>query len=218
MRTLRIDFEEMLIPLGEPGSTELLRLHSPSGLVPCLHDGELRIWDSIAIVEYLAERHEGIWPAERAARAWARSAAAEMHSSFQALRNTCSMTCGQRVVLREKPTVLEREFARLQTIWLQGLSRFGGPFLGGQTFTGVDAFFAPVAFRLQSYHLSLGGDCDAYAARLLALPAMREWYEAALREPWREPAHERKISDVAAEIVDLRRTALRQTDLRQSKT
>ena len=218
MRTLRIDFEEMLIPLAEPGSAELLRLHSPTGRVPCLHDGELRIWDSIAIVEYLAERHKGIWPAERAARAWARSAAAEMHSSFQTLRNTCSMTCGQRVVLREKPAALERDLARLQTLWLEGLSRFGGPFLSGQVFTGVDAFFAPVAFRLQTYHLSLGTECDAYAARLLALPPMREWYAAALREPWREAAHEREIIDVAAEIVDLRQTELRQTELRQNKT
>ena len=151
--------------------------------------------------------------AERAARAWARSAAAEMHSSFQTLRNTCSMTCGQRVVLREKPAALERDLARLQTLWLEGLSRFGGPFLSGQVFTGVDAFFAPVAFRLQTYHLSLGTECDAYAARLLALPPMREWYAAALREPWREAAHEREIIDVAAEIVDLR-----QTELRQNKT
>ncbi|MBM4213562.1 MAG: glutathione S-transferase family protein [Gammaproteobacteria bacterium] len=206
MRTLRIDFKELLIPFAEPGSTELFRQHSPSGRVPCLHDGELRIWDSLAIVEYLAERHEGVWPAERAARAWARSAAAEMHSGFQALRNTCSMTCGQRVVLRERPAALERDLARLQALWQAGLTRFGGAFLGGQTFTGVDAFFAPVAFRLQTYHLSLDDPCDAYVARVLALPAMREWYEAALREPWREAAHERDIIDVAAEIIDLRQS------------
>jgi glutathione S-transferase len=204
MRTLRIDFEELLIPFAEPGSAELFRQHSPSGRVPCLHDGDLRIWDSLAIVEYLAERHAGVWPAERAARAWARSAAAEMHSSFQALRNICSMTCGQRVVLRERPVALERDLSRLQSLWQEGLSRFGGPFLGGQTFTGVDAFYAPVAFRLQTYHLSLAEACDAYVARLRALPSMLEWYEAALGEPWREAAHEREIIDVAAEIIDLR--------------
>jgi len=204
MRTLRIDFEELLIPFAEPGSAERFRQHSPSGRVPCLHDGDLRIWDSLAIVEYLAERHAGVWPAERAARAWARSAAAEMHSSFQALRNICSMTCGQRVVLRERPVALERDLSRLQSLWQEGLARFGGPFLGGQTFTGVDAFYSPVAFRLQTYHLSLGEACDAYVARLRALPSMLEWYEAALGEPWREAAHEREIIDVAAEIIDLR--------------
>jgi len=204
MRTLRIDFEELLIPFAEPGSAERFRQHSPSGRVPCLHDGDLRIWDSLAIVEYLAERHAGVWPAERAARAWARSAAAEMHSSFQALRNICSMTCGQRVVLRERPVALERDLSRMQSLWQEGLARLGGPFLGGQTFTGVDAFYAPVAFRLQTYHLSLGEACDAYVARLRALPSMLEWYEAALGEPWREAAHEREIIDVAAEIIDLR--------------
>ncbi|MFM7432094.1 MAG: glutathione S-transferase C-terminal domain-containing protein, partial [Gammaproteobacteria bacterium] len=98
------------------------------------------------------------------------------------------------------------DLARLQALWQAGLTRFGGAFLGGQTFTGVDAFFAPVAFRLQTYHLSLDDPCDAYVARVLALPAMREWYEAALREPWREAAHERGIIDVAAEIIDLRQS------------
>ena len=206
MRGLRIDFEELLIPFGDPASVELFRRHSPTGKVPCLHHGDLRIWDSLAIVEYLAERHAGVWPAETAARAWARSATAEMHSGFQALRSQCSMSCGQRVVLRTRTAELETELTRLRALWNDGLSRFGGPFLAGTLFTAVDAFFAPVAFRLQTYGLALDATCDAYAERLRALPEMREWYEAALREPWRDLPHEREIEAVAASIIDLRQS------------
>jgi len=205
MRTLGLGFDELLIPFGEPGSAELFRRNSPSARVPCLHHGDLRIWDSLAIVEYLAERHPGVWPADTAARAFARCATAEMHSGFGALRSQCSMSCGQRVVLRERTAALETDLARITTLWREGLDRFGGPFLAGDTFTAVDAFFAPVAFRLQTYglHLDVGG--DAYARRLLHLPAMVEWYEAALREPWREAAHEQDILAVAASVTDLRR-------------
>lgn len=205
MRTLRIDFAELLIPLAEPGSAELFRRHSPTARVPCLYDGEQRVWDSLAIVEYLAERHPGVWPTDAHARAWARSATAEMHSGFQALRNQCSMTCGQRVVLRERIPALETDLARLLNLWNEGLAKFGGLFLAGSSFTAVDAFFAPVAFRLQTYGLKLDRSCDEYAARLLALPAMQEWYAAALIEPWREAAHEQEIAAVAASILDLRK-------------
>jgi glutathione S-transferase len=131
-----------------------------------------------------------------------------MHSGFGTLRSVCSMTCGQRVVLRERPAALETELQRLRSLWTEGLTRFGGPFLAGATFTAVDAFFAPVAFRLQTYGLRLDtapdAPADAYTARLLALPAMRDWYEAALREPWREASHEEDIVRVAASITELR--------------
>lgn len=206
MRALRLDFEERLIPFGEPGSAELFKALSPSSRVPCLHDGDLRIWDSLAIVEYLAERHAGVWPDEPRARAWARSASAEMHSGFQALRNECSMSCGQRVVLRSRSKGLESDLRRLTTLWQDGLTQFGGAFLAGATFTAVDAFFAPVAFRLQTYGISLNPICDAYASRLRDLPAMREWYEAARSEPWREAAHEQDVAAGAASITDLRQT------------
>ncbi len=208
MRELGIPFEEHLEPLGEnPAETfERFSHFSPTAKVPCLHDGELRIWDSLAIAEHLAERHPEVWPSDPAARAYARSATAEMHSSFGALRRHCSMTCGQRVVLRERPLDLQADLARLRNLWTMGLTRFGGPFLAGAVFTAVDAFFAPVAFRLQSYGLVLDERCDAYAAHLRALPAMREWYAAALVEPWREPAHEEEIAAVAASITDLRAT------------
>lgn len=114
------------------------------------------------------------------------------------------MSCGQRVVLRERPLDLQADLARLQKLWTMGLAGFRGPFLAGAAFTAVDAFYAPVAFRLQTYGVSLDERCDAYAANLRALPAMREWYEAALVEPWREAAHEAEITAVAASIVDLR--------------
>jgi glutathione S-transferase len=204
MQTLGIPFTERLVPFGEPGSAEAFAALSPSARVPCLHDDGRRIWDSLAIVEYLAERHPGVWPIDPEARAFARSASAEMHSGFSALREQCSMSCGQRVTLREISASLTRDLDRLQSLWREGLERFGGPFLGGAVFTAVDAFFAPVAFRVQTYRLTLDPASMGYVARLLALPAMQAWYTAALREPWREPAHERAVANGAREIQDLR--------------
>jgi glutathione S-transferase len=204
MRTLGIAFEERLEPFADRDNAANFRRFSPTGKVPCLHDGALQVWDSLAITEYLAERHPGVWPADPVARAWARSASAEMHSGFGALREHCSMSIGQRIVLRERPAALESDLVRLRELWHQGLRRFGGESLAGGSFTAVDAFFAPVAFRLQTYGIALDPVADAYAARLLALPAMREWQEAALIEPWREAAHEADLASRAALIEDLR--------------
>lgn len=190
MKARGIPFAERLIPFPGGDSYETYRPHSPSGRVPCLIDDSAPVWDSLAIVEYLAERHPGVWPQDPAARAWSRSAAAEMHSSFQTLRNVCPMNCGVRVKLRERPPMLERDIARIGELWNEGLERFGGPYLAGGEFTGVDAFFAPVCYRAQSFGLDFGGGASAYVERMLAEPAMRAWYEAALAEPWREPGHE----------------------------
>lgn len=204
MQVLGIPFTERLIPFGEPGSAEAFAALSPTARVPCLHDGDDRVWDSLAIVEYLAERYPGVWPADPQARAFARSASAEMHSGFFALREYCSMSCGQRVTLREIAPSLTRDLDRLQTLWREGLARFGGTFLAGPAFTAVDAFFAPVAFRVQTYRLALDQTSMGYVARLLDLPAMKAWYASALQETWREPAHERAVSDGARELIDLR--------------
>ena len=204
LQELGIAFDERLHTFRPGGNAAAFRVFSPTGRVPCLVDGTTTVWDSLAIVEYLAERHPGVWPGDPRARAWARCAAAEMHSGFGTLRAVCSMTCGQRVVLRERPAALEKDLLRLGALWNEGLERFGGPFLAGAEFTAVDAFFTPVAFRLQTYGLQLNATADAYAARLLALPAMREWYDAALREPWREISHDEEIAQVAASITDLR--------------
>jgi glutathione S-transferase len=202
MRERGIAFRERLVPL--PDHMRGFDPKTPAGKVPCLIDGERRVWDSLAIAEYLAERHPGVWPADEAARAWARCAAAEMHSGFGTLRDRCSMSCGIRAKLREVPEALARDIARIDRLWSEGLATFGGPFLAGAAFTAVDAFFAPVAYRVQTYDLQLSAPAAAYAKHLLALPAMTAWYDAAIAETWREPAHEDEITRSATIVSDVR--------------
>ena len=206
MRELKIAFREHLVPFGQESSWQSFCKISPSGRVPCLVDGDTVVWDSLAIVEYLAERHAAVWPEEGRARAWARSAAAEMHSGFSELRSRCSMSCGQRIRLREFPAPLERDIARLGTLWNDGLRRFGGPFLAGGAFTGVDAFYAPVAFRVQSYNLNLNPPAAAYVDHLLATRALREWYADALKETLRDRPHEEDVARLGTVLEDLRAT------------
>ena len=207
MRTLDISFEERLTPFPTGSSFDLYRAFSPSGRVPCLVDDGWAVWDSLAIAEYLAERHHGVWPAEARARSWARSAAAEMHSSFTALRGACPMNCGISVEPLPMSAALRQDLFRLGDLWNDGLARFGGPFLAGGHFTAVDAFFAPVAFRAQSYGLTFEGAAAAYPAQLLGLQAMQEWYSAGLAETWREPDHEAEVAAAGTVIEDLRATA-----------
>jgi len=204
MRELQIAFAEHLLPFGQSSDWEGFRKISPSGKVPCLVDGDNVVWDSLAIVEYLAERHDRVWPANPAARAWARSASAEMHSGFSELRSRCSMSCGVRVRLHETPAALERDLARIGTLWSDGLRRFAGPFLAGQAFTAVDAFFAPVAFRIQTFGLRLDPLAAAYGARLLGVGSMREWYAAALKERQRDDAHDAEVLQSGSIVEDLR--------------
>ncbi len=204
MRELRLPFTEQLLAFGdEPRWQEYRRLVT-SAKVPGLIDGDTVVWDSLAIVEYLGERHAGVWPANGVARAWARSAAAEMHSGFTELRSRCAMSCGIRVRLREFPAALERDIGRLGALWTDGLRRFGGPFLAGDAFTAVDAFFAPIAFRVQTYGLTLGHLGDTYASQLLQLESMREWYVAALAETTRDVPHEAEIRAMGTVTEDLR--------------
>jgi glutathione S-transferase len=127
-----------------------------------------------------------------------------MHSGFFELRNRCSMSCGIRIRLHQFPAALERDVARLQALWKDGLRRFGGPFLAGRPFTAADAFFAPVAFRVQTYALSLDSESSAYVSRLLDLPAMKQWYAAALKEPFRDEPHEREIQQMGSLTADYR--------------
>jgi glutathione S-transferase len=206
MRELNIAFREHLVPFGQESSWQSYRRISPSGKVPCLIDGDIVVWDSLAIAEYLAEKHAVVWPAQAGARAWARSAAAEMHSGFGELRSRCSMSCGQRIRLDEFPAALEHDIARLSTLWNDGLRRFGGPYLAGAAFTAVDAFYAPVAFRIQSYGLTLDTAPVTYADRLLGTRAMREWYADALKETLRDQPHDEEISRVGQVLQDLRAT------------
>jgi glutathione S-transferase len=204
MRVLGIPFREKLVPFGGKANPDAFRGFSPTGKVPCLVDGDITVWDSLSITEYVGERHAGVWPADAPARAWARSAAAEMHSGFQGLRNVCTMNCGIRVQLPDIAPDLKRDLARLEALWADGLARFGGPFLTGQRFTAVDAFFAPVAFRLQTYEPPIAAPARRYAAQLLALPAMQDWYQAALAETFRDEEHEVEARGVGTWTQDLR--------------
>lgn len=204
LRTLGIAFDEDMQVFAPVSNREAFRAFAPNGTVPCLHDGSTVVWDSLAIIEYLAERHPGIWPADPAARAWARCAAAEMHGGFSTLRNQCGMSVGVRVRLHAISPALAQDIARIDELWCDGLQRFGGPFLAGPAFSAVDAFFTPVAFRVRGYDLALSAPAQDYAARLLALSAMREWETAALAETSREPGHEAEVL-AAGEIIEDRR-------------
>lgn len=176
MKVLGLAFDEKRIPLYGPAAKGEILKHSPSGKVPCLVDGSLAIWDSLAILEYLAERHAQLWPADAAARARARSISAEMHSGFANLRNHMGMNVRKRYPGRGcTPEVLE-EIKRIDAIWSQAK----GPFLFG-AFGAADAMYAPVVLRFRTYEVRVSN--REYAEAMLALPAMREWIEAAEREP-----------------------------------
>jgi glutathione S-transferase len=191
MKTAGIPFHEEFHRFPPEGSYATFRAFSPTGLVPVLVDGDRHIWETLGIVEYLAEGHEGVWAADDFARAWSRSAASEMHAGFSALRNICGMNVGIRVTLPEFAPSLLKDLARLEELWADGFDRFGGPFLAGETFTAIDAFFCPVAFRVQTYGLPLAPRSAEYVQRLLALPAMQEWSADALKEDFRDWPHEK---------------------------
>lgn len=190
LRALEIPFEEVLTPFEGAGQQQAFTHFSPTAKVPCLHDGDQVVWDSLAILEYVAEDHPAVWPADRAARSWARCASAEMHSGFAALRDECSMNCSLVIDLDTPSESLEKELIRLDALWQEGLETFGGPWLAGDAFTAVDAMFAPVAVRLRGYGIELGMAAMAYADRLLAHPAVAEWIEQGIAEPWIDEPHE----------------------------
>lgn len=205
MHQAGIAFEERLVPFSEGSSRDSFLGFAPNAKVPCLHDGDNVVWDSLAIIEHLAERQPGVWPADAWARSWARCASAEMHSGFSALREYCTMNCGIRVRLTTMSAALQSDIARIDALWSEGLERFGGPYLGGREFSAVDAMFAPVTLRAQTYGLALSPQADAYAERIRSLPAMQQWYAAALEETWREPGHEAEARVAGTWLEDLRK-------------
>ncbi len=207
LRARAIPFVEHVRPFARGSNFDAFRAFSPSGKVPCLRDGDTVVWDSLGISEFLAERHPGLWPANAAARTWARCAAAEMHSGFATLRNVCTMNVGLRVRLHMQPPALVADIRRIDELWSEGLARFGGPFLAGADFTVVDACYCPVAYRVRTYGLQLSAGAAAYAQRLLELPAMREWETAALAETWRELDHEAEALQVGVVTADQRAPA-----------
>lgn len=182
MKQTGIPFRERLIPLHSAAWESQIQALSPSGRVPALHDGDLRIWDSLAICEYLAERHpeKQLWPAEPAARATARSISAEMHSGFQALRQHMFMNIRRRWPDHGRDPEALRDVEHITRIWNDCRRRHAtdGPFLFGR-FSIADAMYAPIPLRFQTYGVSVDGPAGEYARMLLALPALQEWVAAA---------------------------------------
>jgi glutathione S-transferase len=186
LRAANIAFEEVFIPLytGAADKEKILSF-SRSGKVPVLVDGDVTVWDSLAIIEYAAERfpEARLWPEDRARRAHARSISAEMHSGFMALRNECGMNLHRPV----KPIALsddaQANIARVQQIWTECRQRYGkaGPFLFG-AFSGADAMYAPVVHRFRTYAIEVVPEAKAYMETMMALPAFQEWTRAGLAE------------------------------------
>jgi glutathione S-transferase len=203
MKALAIPFKDRLEPFRRPDNHDDFRAFSPTGQVPVLLDGGRRVWDSLGITLYLAERHPGVWPAYEEARAFAQAIVAEMHGGFGALRNDCTMNVGVRVALRPMSEGLARNIARLRELFEEGLDRFGGPWLAGPALTAADAFYAPVAFRVRTYGLDVGGG-RAWVERILAHPAMQYWEQQALAESWREESHEAELAAAGAVTADFR--------------
>jgi glutathione S-transferase len=176
-------FEEIVVPLAGVTPNPANFAFSPSGMVPCLHDGANVVWDTLAIAEYLAERHPGMWPAAPDARAWARSITAEMHSGFGTLRGDMTMCIRERVDVRPWSPALVQNIGRVNQLWNESRRRFGagGAFLCG-AFSIADCFYAPVAYRFQTYGVEPEGAGKPYLAALLAHPLLREWEQAALAE------------------------------------
>ena len=203
LKTLQIPFKESQHFLSGDTTYRNFKTFSPSGRVPVLYDNDTIIWDSLAIVEYLFEKHDSVWPMDRRARAWARSAAAEMHSSFEALRTQCQMNCSVEVKLNEIPENLKKDIDRIDELFESGLDQFGGPYLSGHEFTAVDAFFCPVAFRVRAYNLPLNTTSRNYLDKLLQLPAMEEWFDSAIKDP-RYDVYEQATKQYGSIIKDMR--------------
>jgi glutathione S-transferase len=177
-----IAFDEVRIPLYEPRSKSALLEHSPAGKVPVLHDGDVTVWDSLAICEYLAERfpHNNLWPQDAGARAQARAVSAEMHSGFPDLRSRMPMNLRSSHPGRGRDDAVNADIARVVALWSDCRERHAarGPFLFG-TFSIADAMYAPVATRFITYGVELPPLCAQYVEQLRALPALQEWYAAA---------------------------------------
>ena len=185
MKHAGIAFREETVRLHLPQTRERILPHSPSGRVPALQDGDLKIWDSLAICEYLADRfpEKRLWPADVAARAIARCVCAEMHSGFATLRSACAMNITAQISdFKPAPDVVA-DTARVEAMWADARRRFGkgGPFLFG-AFSIADAFYAPVVTRIRTYALKISRDSQAYCDAVWALPAMEEWLAGARAE------------------------------------
>lgn len=185
MKAFGIAFRETLIPFDFEGGNTEIKAVSGSGKVPMLIDGDLKIWESLAILEYLAERFpdRNVWPADAAQRAVARSVASEMATGFFALRGQCPFNLHRKPAPLPADAARAADVARVDTIWQTLLEKSGGPFLFG-AFSAADAMFAPVVGRFRSYDLTPSPVAARYMDAMVALPAWQEWETAALAETW----------------------------------
>jgi glutathione S-transferase len=193
MKVAGLAFDEEVVSLYGPDGKPRLLDYSPAGKVPVLIDGEVTVWESLAILEYLAEKHPaaGLWPADATARSHARAISAEMHAGFVPLRSACSMNCRRPVRPRDLAPEVLGDIRRIDTMWADCRSRFGkgGPFLFG-SFTAADAMYAPVVLRFETYAIEVGPASRAYMAAIGGLPALGEWKAAARAEEWTLPQFE----------------------------
>jgi glutathione S-transferase len=191
MKAAGIAFEERLIPLNDPDFKRAIASVSKNGRVPAIDDDGVHVWESLAVLEYLAEKfpHARLWPADVQARAHARAIAAEMHAGFSALRQECPMNFWRPVKRRELSVEALADATRIDAMWSECLARYGGPFLFGP-FGAADAVYAPVVSRFHTYAVEVGERSRGYMDAVMALPAWGEWKEAALKEPWVLPYDE----------------------------
>ena len=199
MKVAGIAFDEEVISLYVEGGREQILKHSPAGKVPILIDGEVRVWESLAILEYLADKFPaaGLWPSDMAARAHARAISTEMHAGFVPLRTECGMSFWRPPAKRALSAEAQANVARVQAIWTDARAKYGagGPFLFGK-FTAADAMYAPVVQRFVAYDIDVYAPVKAYMQAMIALPAWSEWRRAALRETWVIPKFERDWPEV----------------------
>ena len=195
LRQFGVDFTEIKLPLDTPEFYARMGDYSPAGRVPVLIDGEVRVWDSLAICEYANERFldGSAWPADRATRAWARAISAEMHSGFTALRAALPMNCRKRVATPQLSVEAQRDVERVESIWRETRERHAGdgPFLFGK-FSIADAMYAPIVLRFISYAIELDASARAYVETTAALPALRAWLAETVTEPI-AVLHERSV-------------------------
>ena len=202
MKVAGIPFEETLISLDAPDFKSRLTALSGAGKVPVLIDGDTHVWESLAILEYLAEKFPAaaLWPQHPAARAHARAVAAEMHAGFLPLRRQLPMNVRRPVMPCKFEADAAGDVARIDAIWSECRARFAaaGPFLYG-AFGAADAMYAPVVWRFHTYAVEVSATAGAYMRALMALPAWNEWREAARQEPWVLPHDEIDWPDVKRE-------------------
>ena len=189
----KIPFEEIVIPLDEPTTRKRILAYAPTGKVPSLRDGAISVWESLAIMEYVAEKYpdKAIWPRARAARAHARTLSSEMHAGFQALRQHCPTNFRRPVRKRELTEAAAADVARIEAAWADARKTYGGagPFLFGR-FSAADAMFAPVVNRLHVYDVKVKRTTRDYMEAVMALPAWKAWIKDAGAETWRIEKYE----------------------------